>query len=132
VKPETQIKIARTTSIILIFVLLAGPGFFLYDKITTEGEDVSPKMALKFIGIMYILMTPLIFLCSIYIWVLKRRKFKLTIFIFSLHLLWAISASIISGFGIMIIEMIIIVLLLQGVLAIRKLERSEQHILTKA
>jgi len=104
----------------------------LYDKITTEGEDVSPKMALKFIGIMYIFVTPLIFLCSMYIWALKRRKLKLTFFLFSLHLIWAISASIISGFGIMIIEMIIIILLLQGVLAIRKLEKSEQHILTKA
>lgn len=122
-RPETQIKIARTTAFVLIFILLISPPISLYDKIMTEDQEISLHAALLFMGLMYLIMIPLILLCSIFAWVLKHRKFKMAVVLLLIHILWAIGSAIVGGPGMLILEIIVIVLLLQGVLGIRKLEK---------
>jgi hypothetical protein len=121
-KPETQVKIGRATAFVLIFILLTGPPLFLYNKITTGEQELTLQTAVLYLGITYLIMIPLILLCSIFAWALKRKRLKLSLVLFVIHILWAIVSGVLSGLGVvMIIEIIIVLLLLQGILGLVKL-----------
>jgi NADH:ubiquinone oxidoreductase subunit 6 (subunit J) len=119
-KAEKQIKIARGTAFALSFVILLAPPLFVADKIN-KGESVTWQFALLFMGLMYILMSPLFALCLVYAWSLKRRKQKTAIVFFSLHVIWSIG-TVITNSLLLPIEIAVVALLLQGILGLRKLQ----------
>ena len=120
-KAEKQIKIASGTAFALSFVILLAPPLFVADKIN-KGESVTWQSALLFMGLTYIiLILPLATLCWVFAWSLKRRKRKTALILFILQVIWAIG-SVITNPLLLPIEIAVVVLLLQGILGLRKLQ----------
>ncbi|MGA2322312.1 MAG: hypothetical protein ABSG22_00500 [Sedimentisphaerales bacterium] len=134
-KAEKQIKIARGTAFFLIFPLILAPGsLFSYDQLLKGGESVTWQFALSFMGFTYILMSPLFALCLIYAWSLKRRKQKTAVVCFGLLAIWMIMSSIyllktlppdVPIVPYLVIPIVVVALLLQGILGLRKLQTAQ-------
>jgi predicted membrane channel-forming protein YqfA (hemolysin III family) len=130
-KAEKQIKIARGTAFALSIVLLLAPGLFVADKLN-KGESVTWQSALLFMGFMYVLISPLVSICWMYAWSLKRRKRKTALVFFVLlvilNLLSLIHSltnpppetPIMADILELTIPLVAVVLLLQGILGLRK------------
>jgi hypothetical protein len=125
VKPETQINIGRKTAIVLLFLLLATPPLFICQKINVEEEQVSLKQALIFSTFMYILLLPLVSILGGFAWALRRNKQKVAIVLFVIYVIWGVLSAIVSGIGLLLVEFVTVLLLLQGVLGIRKSQVSQ-------
>jgi hypothetical protein len=121
-KPETQVKISRITAIVLIFLFLIAPPLFVYEKIDIEEEEVSPEQTLIFLSLMYVFLLPLVLVLGGFAWALKRNKRKVAIVLFVIYVIWGILSAIFSGIGVLAIEFLTVLLLLQGILGIRKLQ----------
>ncbi len=124
-KPETQINIGRKTAIVLLFLLLATPPLFICQKINVEEEQVSLKQALIFSTFMYILLLPLVSILGGFAWALRRNKQKVAIVLFVIYVIWGVLSAIVSGIGLLLVEFVTVLLLLQGVLGIRKSQVSQ-------
>lgn len=128
---ERQIKIARGAAFFLIFPLILAPGLFLSEKLK-EGDSTTWQFILSFMGLWYILTLPLFAFCLVFAWSLKRRKQKTALVLFILLAIWMIILSarvlstlsldepILAGLLPVIIPIVVVVLLLQGVLGLRK------------
>jgi hypothetical protein len=120
-KAELQIKTAKSTAYVLSFFVLAAPPLFIYNKMQ-EGESGTWQSDLFFMGLMYILLLPLIMICWVYAWSLTRRKWKTALVFFILNVIWSILV-VINRPIFLPIEIVTVVLLLQGILGLRKLQR---------
>ncbi|MFC1737982.1 hypothetical protein ACFL1G_02910 [Planctomycetota bacterium] len=121
-RPETQIRIARITALIIVIHLLISPLLMLNDKLQTEGAEITLTMATQFLIITYLMWLPLIAILGGYAWALKRRKFKLAIILFIIHTLSGVYR--ISGVVLLFGVVPFAILLLQGLLGIRKLNKT--------
>jgi hypothetical protein len=119
-KAEKQIKIARVTAFVLSFILLLGPPLLLVAKLN-EGESFPWQNGLLFMGFMYIIILPLAAVCWVYAWSLNRGKWKTALILFILHVIWSIGSVVTAPF-LLPIEIVIVALLLQGILGLRKLK----------
>jgi hypothetical protein len=104
----------------LSFILILAPPLFVADKMN-EGESITWQFALLYMGILYILMLPLVMLCWVYARSLNRRKWKTALTLFILHVIWSIG-TIITNLFLLPIEIAVVILLLQGILGLRKLQ----------
>jgi hypothetical protein len=119
---ERQIKIARGTAFVFSGFILAAPPLLIYNKMQ-GGESIDWQSALHFIGFMYILILPLVMLYWIYAWSLNRRKWKTALVFFILNVIWEI-VTVISSPIFLPIAILVIALLLQGILGLRKLQTA--------
>jgi hypothetical protein len=132
-KAERQIKIARGTAFVLSAFILSAPPLFIHEKMQA-GESLTWQFPLIFMGLMYILILPLALLCWIYTWALNHRKRKTAFVFFALlailNILSFINSLITPQSDVPImailfeltIPIVFIVLLLQGILGLRKVQ----------
>lgn len=127
-KAETQIKIGRITALIVLFYILISPLLMVYGAIEIEEKEVALKQSLFFIGSWYVFSLPVLSILGWFAWALKRNKQKTAIVLFVICVIWGIVASIANiiadGIGMLVIDMIINFLLLQGILGVRKMQMS--------
>lgn len=121
-RAETQVKIGRRTAIVLVFLFLMIPPLIVYDKIQTEEDSVNLQQTLMFLGLMYVFLLPLVFILGGYAWAVKHNRQKIAIALFVIHAIWALLSIIFNEVGILLVEFLVMFLLLQGILGIRKLQ----------
>lgn len=127
-KPETQIKIARRTALVMVFLFVLFPPLFLYEKMQVEETEITLKPALLFMALMYAVMLPFIAIPAGYAWALKRRKLKAAIVLFIVNTLWGIAVVILQGVSWLLLEMPITILLLLGLLGVARLLKSPPEV----
>jgi uncharacterized membrane protein len=123
-KPETQIKIARRTAIVIVFLFVLFPPLFLYEKMQVKETEIAPKQALLFLSLMYAVMLPYIAIPAGYAWALGRRKLKASIVLFTINTLWGIATVILQGVSLLLFEVPIAILLLLGLLGVSRSLKS--------
>lgn len=130
-KPETQIKIARRTALVMVFLFALFPPLFLYEKMQVEEPGITPKQALLFMTLMYAVMLPYIAIPAGYAWALRRLKLKTAISLFTINTLWGIATVILQGVSWLLLEVPIAILLLLGLLGVSKSLKSSPEVRTE-
>ena len=122
-KPETQVKIGRITALLLVVIHLVGPviRFIALIRGLAVKVEISPKVILLTLMVVCLSSLPLIAVAVGLYWSLLRKKLKAAIVFFVIEVLWGLY-SVTRGGGLMlVIEIIVMLLLLQGILGIRRL-----------
>ena len=123
-KPETQVKIGRVTVLFWIFRSLFGPAVGTIREHAAQG--LTPEQTLAVLGLSYLFTLPIIATSVGLYWSLIRKKVKAAIAFFVIQTLWALYSGIVAGRATLLVEVVVILLVLQGILGIVKLRKYGQ------
>jgi len=123
-KPETQLRIGRVAAFYPIFRHLLAPLVITVRE--RAAQELSPEDTLIYLGVGCLLALPLLAASVGFYWALLRKKLKVAIVLFVIHTLWALWNGICAivngeGVGTLSFEVVMLLLLLQGILGIRKM-----------
>ena len=123
-KPETQVKIGRVTVLFWVFRSLLGPAVGTIRE--RAAQELTSEQALAVLGLLYLLTLPLIVTSMGLCWALIRKKLKAAIAFFAIQAIWGLYSGIVAGRATLLLEVIVIFLVLQGILGIKKLRKNAQ------
>ena len=123
-KAETQYKIGMIAALFLVVIHLIGPviRFVALIRGLTVKVEISPKVILLTLMVVCLSSLPLLAVAVGLYWSLLRKKLKAAIVFFVIEVLWSLYAATRGDELMLVIEIIVLLLLLQGILGIRGLQ----------
>jgi hypothetical protein len=123
-KSDTQIKIGRVAALVPIFRNLAAPIVVAIRE--RAAQQLSSGETLIYLVIGCFIALPLLAVSVGFYWALLGKKLKLGIVLFVILVLWGVWSGIVAivngdGIGTLVLEIVILLILLQGILGVGKL-----------
>jgi len=124
VKPETQVKIGRVTVLFWVFRSLFGPAVGTIRE--RAAQALTYEQTFLVFALSYLFTLPIIATSVGLYWSLIRKKLKAAITFFVIQTFWALYSGIVAGRATLLVEVLVILLVLQGILGVVKLRKYGQ------